>query len=94
MKKNWVFSVIPPSPIDQIIIPPPQLMLSWAVRFKFLSNKVIANTYLLALISFNKQSVSWKVLEICELCVLPTDSQKTSSVNTLVTAATASTGGE
>ena len=56
-------------------------MLSWAVWFKFLLNKVIANTCLFILTSFSKQSVSWKVLEICELCALSTDSRKTYSVN-------------
>ena len=55
-------------------------MLSWAVWFKFLLNKVIANTYLFILTSFSKQSASWKVLEICELCALSTDSRKTYSV--------------
>ena len=68
-------------------------MLSWAVWFKFLFNKVIAITCLFTLTSFIVQSASWKVLEICELCALFTDSQKTYSVNTLVAAATASTGG-
>ena len=42
---------------------------------------------------FSKQSVFWKVLAICELCALSPDSEKTYSVNTLVAAATASTGG-
>ena len=56
-------------------------MLSWAVWFKFLLNKVIANTCLFTLTSFSKQSASWKVLEICELCALSTDSRKTYSVN-------------
>ena len=45
------------------------------------------------LTSFTKQSVSWKVVEICELSALSTDSQKTYSVNTLVAAAKASTRG-
>ena len=69
-------------------------MLSWAAWFKFLFNKVIANTCLFTLTSFSKQSASWKVLEICELCALSTVSQKTYSLNTLVAAATASTGGD
>ena len=56
-------------------------MLSGAVWFKFLLNKVIANTCLFILTSFSKQSASWKVLEICELCALSTDSRKTYSVN-------------
>ena len=56
-------------------------MLSWAVWFKFLLNKVIANTYLFILTSFSKQSASWKVLEIFELCALTTDSRKTYSLN-------------
>ena len=89
------FPFLPPSPTDKIIIlsPPPLAdMLSWPVWFKFLLNKVIANTCLFIFTSFSKQSASWKVLENCELCALSTDSQKTYSVNTLVAAATASTG--
>ena len=39
-------------------------------------------TWLFALISFGKHSVSWKVLDICELCALLTDSQKICSLNT------------
>ena len=50
-------------------------MLSWAVWFKFLFNKVIATTCLFTLTSFSKQSASWKVLEIFELCALSTDLQ-------------------
>ena len=68
-------------------------MVSWVVWSKFLLSKVIAKTCLITLTSFSKQSVSWKILEICELCALCTDSQKTHSVSTLVAAATASTGG-
>ena len=77
------FRFFPPSPTDKIIIPPPPLadMLSWAVWFKFLLNKVIANTCLFILTSFSEQSASWKVLEICELCALSTDSRKMYSVN-------------
>ena len=76
------FSPPPPSPTDKIIIPPPLAdMLSWAVWFKFLLNKVNANTCLFILTRFSKQSASWKVLEICELCALSTDSRKTYSVN-------------
>ena len=73
----------PPSPTDKIIISPPHLadMLSWVVWFRFLPNKVIANTCLFISTSFSKQSASWKVLEICELCALSTDSRKTCSVN-------------
>ena len=56
-------------------------MLSWAVGFKFLFNKIIANTCLFILTSFSKQSASWMVLEICELCALSADSRKTYSVN-------------
>ena len=56
-------------------------MLGWAVWFKFLFNKVIANTCLFILTSFSKQSSSSKVLEICELCALSTDSQKAYWVN-------------
>ena len=78
-----LFRFFPPSPTDKIIISPPPLadMLSWAVWFKFLLSKVIANTCLFILTSFSKQSASWKVLEICELCALSTDSRKTYSVN-------------
>ena len=43
-------------------------MLSWAVWFKFLFNKVIAKTCLFNSTTFSKQSTSWKVLEICEMC--------------------------
>ena len=74
----------PPQPYWQNhYSPPPPLadMLSWAVWFKFLLNKVIANTCLFILTSISKQSASWKVLEICELCALSTDSRKTYSVN-------------
>ena len=56
-------------------------------------SKVIATTCLVTLTSLNKQSASWKVIEISEVCALFTESQKTYSVNTLVAAATASTGG-
>ena len=56
-------------------------MLSWAVWFKFVPNEVIANTCLFFLTSISKQSASWKVLEICEMCALSTDSPKTYSVN-------------
>ena len=76
-----LFRFFPPSPTDKIIISPLADMLSWAVWFKFLLNKVIANTCLFILTSFSKQSASWKVLEICELCALSTDSRKTYSVN-------------
>ena len=55
-------------------------MLSLAVWIKFLFIKVIAITYLFTLTSFSKQSASWKVLEICELCALSTDSRKRYSV--------------
>ena len=73
-KKLWgLFRFFPPPPLAD--------MLSWAVWFKFLLNKVIANTCLFILTSFSKQSASWKVLEICELCALSTDSRKTYSVN-------------
>ena len=76
------FSLFHPSPTDKFIIPPPLAgMLSWAAWFKFLLNKVIANTCLFILTSFSKQSASWKVLEICELCAMSTDSPKTYSVN-------------
>ena len=76
----------PPALLTKLLFPPPPPppladMLSWAAWFKFLLNKVIANTCLLILTSFSKQSASWKVLEICELCALSTDSRKTYSVN-------------
>ncbi len=65
------FPLFPPSPTDKFIIPPPLAdMLSWAVWFKFLPNEVIANTCLFILTSFSKQSASWKVLGLCELCAL------------------------
>ena len=57
------------------------------------SHYCIANTFLFTLTSFNKQFISWKVLEICELCALSNALQKTYSVNTLVAAAIASTEG-
>ncbi len=69
-----------PAPLTKLLSPLAD-MLSWAVWFKFLPNKVIANTCLFFLTSSSKQSASWKVLEICELCALSTDSPKTSSVN-------------
>ena len=70
-----------PAPLTNLLFPHLADMLSWAVWFKFLPNKVIANTCLFILTSSNKQSASWKVLEICELCALSTDSPKTYSVN-------------
>ena len=67
----WVFSVSStPALLTKLLFPPLADMLSWAVWFKFLLNKVIANTYLFILTSFSKQSASWKVLEICELCAV------------------------
>ena len=75
------FPLFPPSPTDKVIISPLADMLSWAVWFKFLPNEVIANTCFFILTSFSKQSASWKVLEICEMCALSTDSPKTYSVN-------------
>ena len=79
----WVFSVIspPPSPTDKNIISPlADAQLSSMVQVS-VYYKVIANTCLFNLTSFSKQSASWKVLEICELCALSTDSRKTYSVN-------------
>ena len=76
-----LFRFFPSSPTDKIIISPLADMLSWAVWFKFLFINVIEITYLFTLTSFSKQSASWKVLEICELCALSTDSPKTYSVN-------------
>ena len=82
---TWIdvgsFPLFPPSPTDKIIIFPLADMLSWAVWFKFLLNKVIASTCLFIVTSFSKQSTSRKVLEICEMCALSTDSPKTYSVN-------------
>ena len=81
MKRYWVFSVISSQPHWQNYYFPLADMLSWAVWFKFLLDKVIANTCSFLLTSFSKQSASWKVLDICELCTLSTDSRKTYSVN-------------
>ncbi len=75
------FPLFPPSPTDKIIISPLADMLSWAVWFKFLLNKVFANNCLFILPSFSKQSASRKVFDYCELCALSTDSPKTYSVN-------------
>ena len=82
--KKGSFPFLPPPPalLTKLLFPPLADMLSWAVWFKFLLNKVIANTCLFILTSFSKQSASWKVFEICELCALSTDSRKTYSVNT------------
>ncbi len=87
------FPLFPPSPTEKIIVPPPLAdMLSWAVSFKFLLIKVIANTCLFILTSFSKQSASREVLEICELCALSTDSRKTYSVNKYMYTGTGSYG--
>ena len=79
--KIRIFSVASPQPYWQNYYPPLADMVSWAVWFKFLLNKVIVNTCLFILTSISKQSASWQVLEICELCALSTDSRKTYSVN-------------
>ena len=81
-----------PAPLKKLLFPPPALadMLSWAISFKFLLNKVIANTCLFILTSFSKQSASWKLLEICELCALSTDWRKTYSVNKYIYTASSS----
>ena len=71
------FRLFPPSPTDKINISPLAEMLTWAVWFKFLLNRVIADTCLFILTSISKQSASWKLLEICELCALSTDWRKT-----------------
>ena len=83
LKNNWgVFSVSSPQALLTKLLSPPLVdMLRWAVWFKFLLTKSIANTCLFILTSFSKQSASWKVLEICELCALSNDSRKTYSVN-------------
>ena len=95
----WVFSVSSPQPYWQnYYFPRLADMLSWAAWFKFLLNKVIANTCLFILTSFSKQSASWKVLEICEFvhCLL-TRERRIQWIKrctcTLVAAATASTVG-
>ncbi len=75
------FPLFLPSPTDKIFISLLADMLSWAVWFEFLLNEVIANTCLFIVTSFSKQSASWKVLEICEMCALSTDSPKTYPVN-------------
>ncbi len=80
-KMLGLFRYFLPAPLTNLLFPPLADMLSWAVWFKFLPNKVIANTCLFFLTSSSKQSASWKVLEICELCALSTDSPKTYSVN-------------
>ncbi len=95
MKRCWVFSVISSQPDwKNYYFPPPALadMLSWAISFKFLLNKVIANTCLFILTSFSKQSASRKVLETCELCALSTDSRKTYSLNKYMYTGTGSYG--
>ncbi len=79
-KMLGLFRYFLPAPLTKLLFPPQADMLSWAVWFKFLLNKVIANTCLFILTSFSKQSASWKVLEICELCALSTDSPRTYSV--------------
>ena len=81
MKRCWVFSVMSSQPHWQNYYFPLADMLSWAVWFKFLLDKVIASTCLFIVTSFSQQSASWKVLEICEMFVLSTDSPKTYSVN-------------
>ena len=75
-----LFRYFLPAPLTKLLSPLAD-MLSWAVWFKFLPNKVIANTCLFILTSFSKQSASWKVPEICDLWALSTDSPKTYSVN-------------
>ena len=75
-----LFRYFVPAPLTKLLSPLAD-MLSWAVWFKFLPNKVIANTCLFILTSFSKQSASWKVPEICDLWALSTDSPKTYSVN-------------
>ena len=80
-KMLGLFRYFLPAPLTKLLFPPLADMLSWAVWFKFLLNKVIADTCLFILTSFSKQSASSKVLEICELCALSTDSPKTYSVN-------------
>ena len=78
-----------PAPLTKLLSPLAD-MLSWAVWFKFLPNKVIANTCLFILTSFSKQSASWKVPDICDLWALSTDSPKTYSVNKYIYTASSS----
>ncbi len=80
-KMLGLFRYFLPAPLTKLLFPPLADMLSWAVWFKFVPNEVIANTCLFFLTSISKQSASCKVLEICELCALSTDSPKTYSVN-------------
>ncbi len=87
-----LFRYFLPAPLKKLLFPPLADMLSWAVSFKFLLIKVIANTCLFILISFSKQSASREVLEICELCALSTDSRKTYSVNKYMYTGTGSYG--
>ena len=70
---------------NECIAPLADAQLSSMVQVLF--NKIIANICLFTLTSFSKQSASWKVVEIREMCALSTVSQKTYSVNTLVAAA-------
>ena len=63
----------PPSPTDKIIIPPPLAdMLSWAVWFKFLLNKVIANTCSFVLTSSASTQLLGRYLRFvnCVHCLL------------------------
>ncbi len=76
-----LFRYFLPAPLTNLLFPPLADMLSWAVWFKFLPNKVIKNTCLFFLTSISKQSAFWQVLEIFEMCALSTDSPKTYSVN-------------
>ena len=91
------FPFLPPPPPPALLtklLSPLADMLSWAVWFKFLLNKVVANTCSFILTSFSKQSVSWNVLVNCVHCLL-TRERRIQWLNTctLVAAATASTGG-
>ena len=56
--------------------------------------QVIESDCLVTSTSFSKQSASCKVLDICELSALSSDSEKMTSVITLVAVPTTSTAGK
>ena len=90
-KISGSFTLSPTSkPYWQNYYPLADVQLSSMAQFLF--NNVIATTWFFTLTIFSNQLASWKILEICELCALSTDSQ-TDSKWILETVATASTGG-